>query len=110
MRSWRNRIGPDETTLIQTAIAIMIGSQIGELSTTQLMSKILFHEGIWVDPTGELSASPISALEVSVCETGWLQTSGPSPIRRNDCRESMVEAESQLTGGAEESSAVVGTA
>jgi hypothetical protein len=79
----------------------MIGNQIGRLSTTQLMSKILFQEGI----LAELSASLIGAREVSDPETGWL--AGISPKPGNVCRESIVEAESQPTRGVEENGFVV---
>jgi hypothetical protein len=76
----------------------MTGTQTGRLSTTQLMSKILFHEGI----RAELSASLLGAGEVSDRGTGWLWAAGISPKPRNDCRESIVEAESQPTRGVEE--------
>jgi hypothetical protein len=81
----------------------MIGNQIGRLSTTQLMSKILFQEGI----LAELSASLTGARAVSDPETGWLKVPGISPKPGNVCRESIVEAESQSTRGVEENGFVL---
>jgi hypothetical protein len=69
----------------------------------QMMSKVLFHEGIRAKLSSELSASLIRAREVSDGETGWLQAAGIWLKPRADCGESIIEAESQPTRGAVES-------